>query len=178
MPTGRNFTFELCLPTDKDTMRLKSYPAVVVSNNIDRMLPLGQAPEKVQASAWFPSVVGQENQKSATSLSLSSASSAAVSADGAVSSGIVEEKRNNAAKSISHEKIPDLMHFVHGKQGGILTLTAAFHAEHPEYSKAQIEKQIKEISSRERHELGHGTPRWVVKRSVMESYNIQVNILI
>lgn len=54
---------------------------------------------------------------------------------------------------------------IQGKKDGVDKLAQAFVTEHPHLSKAEVRRRILEIAERKRHVEGHGTARWVCKKS-------------
>lgn len=78
-------------------------------------------------------------------------------------------------RGFDESKMPLLARFAHGKKDGVDRIVAAFHELHPNCSKMQIQKRLKDMTDKVKHSEGYGTQRWIVKSEVLEKYNISVS---
>jgi len=187
---GQPAIMTACFETEKDVVRLRNYGCVVFATA--RAMPyLGwtesqpkksskaEAAEKEKEEAEILKAV-EKAAKSAEKAAKSAEKEAAKAAKVAEKEGKAKEPKAKkepkleVPKNMDETLLPALVKLVHGRREGIEKLVADFIADHPTEVKAKVERKLREIADKKKHDEGYGNARWVVKQSVIDSLGLTV----
>lgn len=169
---------------DQASINLASYAAVSFATH--PVPTLGQFECTTVVKEKKVSEKKNKDKESSSEKKITTASSSSNLAETATTSssvavvGETETPEVKAAplRGFDESKMPLLARFAHGKKEGVDRIVAAFHELHPNCSKMQIQKRLKDMTDKVKHSEGYGSQRWIVKAEVLEKYAISVSFVI